>query len=95
MSKMSIDLLIGIFTDCAGVKYNCIGILGIDHFISHFFHDGRNRLCLNGVHLASFVLDVEGGTFRTAFGKKLFTFFNVLKLDLCFFVLAQINSSNN
>ena len=33
MSKMSIDLLIGIFPDCAGVKYNCISILGIYHFI--------------------------------------------------------------
>ena len=94
MAQVSVDLLVGILADCAGVKHNCVGIFGIYHLISHFFHDGCNGFRLDGVHLASFVLDVEGGMFRTAFGKKLFTFFNVLKLDLCFFVLAQINSSN-
>ena len=94
MSQMSIDFLVGILTDCTGVKYYGIGIFRIYHLIAHLLHDSCNGLCLDGVHLASFILDMESRAACAVFSKKFLTFLNVLKLKLCFFILAQIDSSN-
>jgi len=45
------------------------------------------------VHLAAFVLDMEGWTAGTPGFQQFPAFLYILKLDLSFFILAQINSS--
>ena len=54
MSKMSIDLLIGIFPDCAGVIDDNICIFFSGYFcIAHTFHDTGHCIRLQGIHLAA------------------------------------------
>ena len=94
MTQMSIDLLVGILTDCTGVKHYGIGIFRIYHLIAHFLHNSCNGLRMDGVHLTSLILDMERRATCAVFCKKFLTFLNVLKLKLRFFILAQIDSSN-